>query len=107
MTELVDHGVVAAVEERGSYTQKKLNLLKVKYPFVKEIRGKGLLLGIQFDESMVKASDVVNAAFDARLLLVGAGDNVVRFFPPLNITLDHIDAMVGRLEQVLEKMSAQ
>lgn len=107
LTELIDHGVVAAVEERGSYTHKKLNLLKVKYPFVKEIRGKGLLLGIQFDESMVKASDVVNAAFDSRLLLVGAGDNVVRFFPPLNITLDHIDAMVGRLEQVLDKISAQ
>lgn len=102
LTELVDHGVVAAVEERGSYTHKKLNLLKVKYPFIKEIRGKGLLLGIQFDEDKVKASDVVNAAFENRLLLVGAGDNVVRFFPPLNVTLDHIDVMVSRLEQALE-----
>ncbi len=104
LTELVDHGVVASVQERGSYIQKKLNLLRVKFPFIKEIRGKGLLLGIQFDEEAVKASDVVNAAFNNRLLLVGAGDNVVRFFPPLNITLDHIDVMINRLEQVLENI---
>ncbi|OYQ69982.1 aspartate aminotransferase family protein [Wohlfahrtiimonas chitiniclastica] len=107
LTELVDHGVVAAVKERGSYTQKKLNLLRVRYPFIQEIRGTGLLLGIKFDESVVKSSDVVKAAFENRLLLVGAGDNVVRFFPPLNVTLDHIDVMVSRLEQVLETLVLQ
>ncbi|ELV08270.1 Acetylornithine aminotransferase [Wohlfahrtiimonas chitiniclastica SH04] len=107
LTELVDHGVVAAVKERGSYTQKKLNLLRVRYPFIQEIRGTGLLLGIKFDESVVKSSDVVKAAFENRLLLVGAGDNVVRFFPPLNVTLDHIDVMVSRLEQVLETLVPQ
>lgn len=104
LTELVDHGVVAAVKERGSYTQKKLNLLRVRYPFIQEIRGTGLLLGIKFDDAVVKSSDVVKAAFENRLLLVGAGDNVVRFFPPLNVTLDHIDVMVSRLEQVLETL---
>lgn len=107
LTELVDHGVVAAVKERSSYTQKKLNLLRVRYPFIQEIRGTGLLLGIKFDESVVKSSDVVKAAFENRLLLVGAGDNVVRFFPPLNVTLDHIDVMVSRLEQVLETLVPQ
>ncbi|MBS7835962.1 aspartate aminotransferase family protein [Wohlfahrtiimonas chitiniclastica] len=107
LTELVDHGVVAAVKERGSYTQKKLNLLRVRYPFIQEISGTGLLLGIKFDESVVKSSDVVKAAFENRLLLVGAGDNVVRFFPPLNVTLDHIDVMVSRLEQVLETLVPQ
>ncbi|MBS7834137.1 aspartate aminotransferase family protein [Wohlfahrtiimonas chitiniclastica] len=107
LTELVDHGVVAAVKERGSYTQKKLNLLRVRYPFIQEIRGTGLLLGIKFNESVVKSSDVVKAAFENRLLLVGAGDNVVRFFPPLNVTLDHIDVMVSRLEQVLETLVPQ
>lgn len=102
LTELVDHGVVAAVKERGSYTQKNLNLLRVKYNFVEEIRGEGLLIGIKFDESKIKASDVVNRAFEMKLLLVGAGDNVVRFFPPLNVTSDHLDAMMNRLDQVLE-----
>ncbi len=103
LSELIDHGVIAAIEEKGSYTAKKLQLLKVQYPHIEEIRGVGFLLGIKF-KNHIKASDVVKEAFDQRLLLVGAGDNVVRFFPPLNSTLDQIEQMVKRLEKVLQAL---
>jgi len=79
--------------------------LKEKFDFIEEIRGKGLLLGIKFDEKKVLAKDVVLKALENGLLLVGAGNNVVRFFPPFNVTNDEIDKAVLILEKVFEKIS--
>ena len=76
--------------------------LKTKYSFIDEIRGKGLLLGIKFDETRVLGKDVVLKALENGLLLVGAGNNVVRFFPPFNVKTEEIDEAVSILSKVLE-----
>ena len=84
---------------------EKLKKLKEKFYFIEEIRGKGLLLGIKFDEKKVLAKDIVSKALENGLLLVGAGNNVVRFFPPFNVTNEEIDKAVSILEKVFEKIS--
>ena len=104
--ELIDNKLIEKnVVEKGQYSVEKLEKLKGKFDFIEEIRGKGLLLGIKFDEKKVLAKDVVLKALENGLLLVGAGNNVVRFFPPFNVTNDEIDKAVSILEKVFEKIS--
>lgn len=104
--ELIDNNLIEKnVVEKGQYSVEKLNKLKEKFDFIEEIRGKGLLLGIKFDEKKVLAKDVVLKALENGLLLVGAGNNVVRFFPPFNVTNEEIDKAVSILEKVFEKIS--
>ena len=101
--ELIDNKLIEKnVVEKGQYSVEKLEKLKEKFDFIEEIRGKGLLLGIKFDEKKVLAKDVVSKALENGLLLVGAGNNVVRFFPPFNVTDGEIDKAVSILEKVLE-----
>ena len=101
--ELIDNKLIEKnVVEKGQYSVEKLEKLKEKFDFIEEIRGKGLLLGIKFDEKKVLSKDVVLKALENGLLLVGAGNNVVRFFPPFNVTNDEIDKAVSILEKVLE-----
>ena len=104
--ELIDNKLIEKnVVEKGQYSVEKLKKLKEKFDFIEEIRGKGLLLGIKFDEKKVLAKDVVSKALENGLLLVGAGNNVVRFFPPFNVTNDEIDKAISILEKVFEKIS--
>ena len=101
--ELIDNKLIEKnVVEKGQYSVEKLEKLKGKFDFIEEIRGKGLLLGIKFNEKKVLAKDVVLKALENGLLLVGAGNNVVRFFPPFNVTDGEIDKAVSILEKVLE-----
>ena len=101
--ELIDNKLIEKnVVEKGQYSVEKLKKLKEKFDFIEEIRGKGLLLGIKFDEKKVLAKDVVLKTLENGLLLVGAGNNVVRFFPPFNVTNGEIDKAVSILEKVLE-----
>ena len=100
LTELVDNKVIAGVKAKGEYAIEKLNKLKEKYKLIEEIRGTGLLIGIKLDES-VAARDFANTAFENKFLLVPAGNNVLRYFPPLNVTLEEIDKSIEKMEEIL------
>ena len=101
--ELIDNKLIEKnVVEKGQYSVEKLEKLKGKFDFIEEIRGKGLLLGIKFNEKKVLAKDVVLKALENGLLLVGAGNNVMRFFPPFNVTDGEIDKAISILEKVLK-----
>jgi acetylornithine/N-succinyldiaminopimelate aminotransferase len=94
------------------HEQKMSLLLKQKLASVvdrhsdvlSEVRGEGLLLGVK---AVVPAGDLVNALRDQKLLTVGAGDNVVRFLPPLIVTEAELDEAVQRLERACVALSAQ
>ncbi len=77
--------------------KQKLAGVVDRYPTVlSEVRGEGMLIGLK---AVVPAPDLVGALRDAKLLTVGAGDNVVRFLPPLIVTESDIEEAVQRLEQ--------
>jgi acetylornithine/N-succinyldiaminopimelate aminotransferase len=67
-----------------------------------EVRGEGLLVGLK---AVVPSGDLVNALRDQKLLTVGAGDNVVRFLPPLIVTESEIEESVQRLERACAALS--
>ena len=82
-------------------TNTKLNKLKDGSNLISEIRGLGLMIGIQFS---IDSSIVANKLFEKKLLTVGAGDNVIRLLPPLNITESEIDAVIDILKITLKEI---
>jgi acetylornithine/N-succinyldiaminopimelate aminotransferase len=77
------------VTKNGKYFLKELNKLKEKYPkIIKEIRGKGLLIGLCLHKDQ---TNFIKKLLDNNLLTVRAGENVVRLLPPLNVTKKEIN----------------
>lgn len=92
---------LASVREKGGYFKQKLEELAQKDRRLAEIRADGLMMGIRLQNITPKA--VVDAALEENMLLVPAGDNVVRLLPPLNISPNQIDTCIERLVRVFAK----
>jgi acetylornithine/N-succinyldiaminopimelate aminotransferase len=71
---------------------------------IEEVRGSGLLMGVRFKAS-VPSGDVVKAASAEKFLTVGAGDNVVRVMPPLNVTEAELSEAVARLSRAVKAVA--
>jgi acetylornithine/N-succinyldiaminopimelate aminotransferase len=98
---LLEPGFLDQVQTRALRFKQQLAGLKDAYPqVIEEVRGSGLLTGVKVKPAM---SDVVNACTDEKLLTVGAGDNVVRLLPPLNVTDEELGEAVGRLGRALAR----
>jgi len=102
LKELFDNGVLENVKIQGAYLKEKLMQLKEKYGIITDIRGMGLIQGIELS---TEAGAVVAESIARGLLLVGAGANVVRFVPALIVTKEEIDEAMDILDKVLEKVS--
>lgn len=90
------------VAEKGQYLTQKLNNLKEKHSKLIDIRGMGLMQGIEFD---CEAAPIIQESIANGLLIVGAGANVIRFVPPLIIKKAEIDKAMDILDQVLTKLN--
>ncbi|MEM1287633.1 MAG: aspartate aminotransferase family protein [Pseudomonadota bacterium] len=98
-------GFLTSVRERGRDLTQSLAALVDTYPDIfSEARGEGLLRGLK---CAVPNKDVVNAARDENMLVVGAGDNVVRLLPPLIVSADELSAGVAALSRAAEKLRAR
>ena len=94
-------GFLEHVQAMALRFKQQLAGLKDEHPHaIEEVRGSGLLTGIKVKPPM---GDVVGACVDERLLTVGAGDNVVRLLPPLNVSEDELADAVGRLDRALAR----
>lgn len=100
-TYVKDHDVPGNARRVGDHLMARLNELKTEFPFITEVRGKGLLVALEFDNEM--ARDVVNACIDEGLLLNAVKPTALRFMPPLVITNDEVDEAVSILEKVLPR----
>ena len=86
------------VKKSSKYFFSNLNQLKEKYPnIIKEIRGKGLLIGIQLHKDQAK---FIKKLMDNKLLTIRASENVVRILPPLNVKKKEIDQALKILNKV-------
>ena len=88
----------------GQYFVDGLEKLKSKYPFVREIRGRGLLLAMEFDREIVQ--EILMACLKQGLLVNRVKPNVLRFMPPLIISKSEVDEALGILDKVLAGMSS-
>ncbi len=83
------------------YLEKRLDELVGSYDFLMTRRGLGLMQGLVFDTAKVKPGDVVKSALSHGLVLITAGENVLRFLPPLVITKEDVDEMIDKLKVCL------
>ncbi|MCK4795812.1 MAG: aspartate aminotransferase family protein [Spirochaetes bacterium] len=88
------------VEKMGIYFRNKLNELKDKYPCIKEVRGIGLLNGIEIN---FPSSELINKLIENNIITIPAGNNIVRFLPPLIVKQEHIDIVIEALDKILKK----
>jgi acetylornithine/N-succinyldiaminopimelate aminotransferase len=94
---MLEPGFLAHVQKMSLLLKQKLASVVDRYPGVlAEVRGEGLLIGVK---AAVPSGDLVTALRNEKLLTVGAGDNVVRFLPPLIVSEAEIDESVVRLER--------
>ena len=89
------------VQEITPYLEKRLDEFVQKYSFVKQRRGLGLMQGLVLD---VPVGKVASRALEEGLIVITAGEDVLRFVPPLIIEKQHIDEMAEKLDRVFAEM---
>lgn len=87
----------------GEYFTDKLNKLKNKHRIITEVRGKGLMIGVQLAAPI--AVKLKKKFLEQGFLIGSVGDNIIRMLPPLIISKDDIDMYIAALDKVLDKMS--
>ena len=86
------------VKNISKYFLVNLNKIKEKYPgVIKEIRGRGLLIGIQLHTDQ---ANFIKKLMDNKLLTIRAAENVVRILPPLNVKKNEIDQAIKVIKKV-------
>lgn len=99
--ELLEGGLVRNSAEVGSYLKSQLEKLKRKYECIGDVRGMGLMIGVEFveDRTSNKAAPELRdrvevACFERGLVILGAGTNTIRWSPPLILTEENVDVAV-------------
>ncbi|GGF91275.1 acetylornithine transaminase [Paenibacillus abyssi] len=100
---IVGDRVADQAAQAGEYLVGQLRTSLAGNPFVKEVRGKGLLIGI---ECVQPVGDLITEARERGLLVVTAGPNVIRLLPNLLVTNEEIDQAVGILSALLAEQTA-
>ncbi len=102
---LLEKGVIENCAKTGEYLVKRLVVLKGKFPFIKDVRGKGLLIGAELADG-IKGGEIVKECLSKGLLINCVNDKVLRFIPALIVTEKEVDEMMGVLEGALAGVGA-
>ena len=102
LDEVTKPGFLDDVSRKALLFKQRLAALKDEHPdIIEEIRGAGLLMGVRFNAKM-PSGEIVKACTAEKFLTVGAGDNVVRVMPPLNVTDAELNEAVDRLARAVK-----
>ena len=99
---IIDNDLPAKARTMGQYLMQALEGLKSAFSFITEVRGKGLLIALEFSDTI--APRVVTLCNEEGLLLNPVKPTAIRFMPPLTISKEEIDEGVGKLEAALKKL---
>jgi len=103
MDELIDGGLLAHIGRVGRHMEQRLHEIASAHPIVKEVRGAGLIWGLELSR---EAAPVVPAALARGVVVNRTADTVVRLLPPLVITADEIDEGLAGLSAALGAVEA-
>ncbi len=109
--DLLEKGLIENAARLGAYILEKLRDLQKRFLLMGDVRGKGLMIGIELvkdrqtkEKAIEERTKIIRACFEKGLLILGAGENVIRFSPPLIITRKHADIALTIFEEVLKKV---
>ena len=98
LDQIFKKGFLAKVKKLSKYFHSELNELKRDFPkIIKEVRGVGLLIGLQLYNDQTK---FIQKLLDNRLLTIRAGENVIRILPPLTVNKKEIDQAIKIIKKV-------
>ena len=101
---ILEDGLLGRCEEIGEYLTGELETLGKKYPFVKEVRGVGLMIGMALN---IPAGDIVKKGHERGVLLNVTHETVLRFVPPLVVTKQEINAMIAILDGIFAEVEVK
>ena len=96
---ILDNNIAENVRRVGQYLVSGLERLKQKFQFITEVRGRGLLVALEFNSDI--AGSMVSACLDRGLLVNRVKPNALRFMPPLIISNGEVDEALDILDKVL------
>ncbi len=99
---LLNDGWIENARLMGEYFREKLKTLAGKYSFIKDVRGAGLIVGVELDG---QAAPVVEACRKEGFLIIAAHETVLRFVPPLIVQKNEIDLLVDALDRIFAGMN--
>ena len=85
---------------QGRYFKRKLELLQARHKIVREVRGLGLMIGMELRFDVL---NIILKSVDRGVLILDAGRNILRFLPPLVIEREQIDRVINTLDTVMEE----
>lgn len=97
--ELLERDLAENAKKMGGYFMEKL----ADIPHVKEVRGQGLLVGVEFDGN-INAADVKHGCLDRKLLITAIGSDIIRMVPPLILTEADCDKAVEIIRDAVEAL---
>jgi len=98
---IIEHGIPEKAKKVGNYFMARLETLKQQFNFITDIRGRGLLIALEFNDTI--AEEITMACLNKGLLVNKVKPDAIRFIPPLIITESEVDKAVSILETVLEE----
>ncbi len=99
LTAMLEEGMLKNCERVGNYFFSRLEELKKKFAFVREVRGRGLILGMELE---LEGGSIVKEMMQRGFLINCTMGNVLRFLPPLIVTEEEVDRMIEALEEVFK-----
>ena len=107
LDEVLAPGFLDEVKRKAGFLRQRLaELADTHSDMIEEVRGEGLMLGVRFKEG-TPAIDIVNAAYDVKMLTVPAAENTVRLLPPLNVSDEELSECVARLDSACQSVKAK
>jgi acetylornithine/LysW-gamma-L-lysine aminotransferase len=95
---LVEERLWERAAKLGRYFKEELEVLRARHGAVREVRGLGLMLGVEMRFDVL---NIILKSMDRGVLVLDAGRNVLRFLPPLVIEREHIDKVIATLDTVM------
>jgi 4-aminobutyrate aminotransferase len=103
---LIEGGLMDNAREMGDLLMQGLRRVAERHPAIRDVRGLGLMIGIQFPDHDVMSA-VEQAAFHKGLLVLGCGDDVIRMSPPLVIRRDQVDTALEVFEEAVAETTGR
>ncbi len=110
--DLLQEGLIQNAERVGDYILENLREFQKRSHLIGDVRGKGLMIGLELvkdpetkEKAIEERGRIIRACFEKGLLILGAGENVIRLSPPLIITKEEADTALTILEEAFEGVS--
>jgi 4-aminobutyrate aminotransferase len=112
--ELLEKGLMANAARMGRRLLNKLKKLKKEFPMIGDVRGLGLMIGVEFvkdretkEPAVKEVHEIAQQAFHKGLLLLPCGDSVIRFCPPLIVNAREVDTAVAIFADVIKSVQKE